>query len=339
MSDDLDPLAPQAAMDLYLDARKEELSKATLSTHTYRVQAFVDYLELQGIRNMNDVGGRDIHAYRVYRREEDDLKAVTLQGQLSTVKQFLRLCASVDAVPENLPEKVLLPNVGKAERSDDTKLGAARTEAILDYLSRYEYASRKHVILLLLWRTSMRRGGLRAIDVDDFDPEEPSLSLRHRPEEDTPLKNGLWGERDVSLHPYVGEVVADYIDGPRKDRPDQYGRDPLITTTQGRAALSTIQNIVYGMTRPCKLGEPCPHDRDPDECDAAQFNYSSSCPSSRSPHQVRTGSISAHLDAGTPKAVLSDRADASEQILDEHYDKATQREKMRRRRDYIAEDL
>lgn len=59
---------------------------------------------------------------------------MTLQGQLSTVKQFLRLCAPVDA----LPEKVLLPQVGKGERSHDTKLGSARTESILKYLSRYE---------------------------------------------------------------------------------------------------------------------------------------------------------------------------------------------------------
>ncbi|SDY39897.1 hypothetical protein SAMN04487946_1142 [Halobellus clavatus] len=54
---------------------------------------------------------------------------------------------------------------------------------------------------------------------------------------------------------------------------------------------------------------------------------------------IRTGSLTAHLDAGTPKPVLSDRADATEQTLDRHYDQASKREQMLRREDFIAEDL
>lgn len=338
MSDDLDPLAPEAAAEMYLDTRREELSSETRRSHGYRLNAFADWCEEQGIHNLNDLDARDLHAYRVDRRE-DGLKPVTLQGQLSTVRQLLRFAASLNAVPENLPEKIMLPTVGVEDQSNDEKLDSSRAKSIIEYLDRYEYASIQHVEMVLMWRTSCRRGGLRALDVGDFDRDEPAVEFRHRPETDTPLKNGVRSERDVSLREPVARVVADYIDDKRRDVTDDHGRRPLLTTGQGRPALSTIQDHVYRITRPCCVGEGCPHDRDPETCEAMESAMASKCPSSRSPHRVRTGSLTAHRDAGTPRPILSDRADVSEPILDEHYDKANEREKMRRRRDKISEDL
>lgn len=338
MSSDLDPLAPAQALDMYFDRRRDELSRQSRQSHRYRLEAFVDWCDENGIYNLNDLDARDLHAYRVDRRE-DGLKPVTLQGQISTVRQYLRVAASLNAVPEALPEKMLLPRVGVDDQSSDKKLESGRASAILEYLDRYQYASRTHVELLLMWRTSCRRGALRALDLKHFDRDEPALELRHRPETGTPLKNGLRSERDVALLPAVAQVVADYVDGPREDTTDEHGRAPLLTTRQGRPSLTTIQNDIYSITRPCEIGEPCPHGEDPDTCEATEHNKASKCPSSRAPHHVRTGSITAHRDSGTPKAILSDRADVSEGILDEHYDKASQREKMRRRRRELADDL
>lgn len=64
-------------------------------------------------------------------------------------------------------------------------------------------------------------------------------------------------------------------------------------------------------------------------------DLASKCPSSRSPHQVRTGSVTSFLDEGTPKAILSDRVDMTEDVMDEHYDQGTKREKMHRRQEYL----
>ncbi|WP_327051138.1 hypothetical protein [Halomicrococcus gelatinilyticus] len=148
------------------------------------------------------------------------------------------------------------------------------------------------------------------------------------------------GERDVSLEPHVANVVEDYIRGPnRHDVTDEYGRKPLITTQYGRPSLTTIQNWIYRITRPCEMGEACPHDEDPTTCEAAGNDGASKCPSSLSPHPVRTGSITALRDAGTPRQVVSDRGDVSEKILEKHYDKASKRQRMRRRRDHIPEEL
>ena len=343
MSDDLDPITPEAAVQYYLDARRYDLRETTLRTHESRIRSFIHWLQAQDIQNMNDVDLQTVHSYRVYKREDngddDTCNSVTMQGQVSTVRRFLDHIADIDGVSEELPERIRLPNVDGDGTSDD-QLDSGRANAILDYLHEYRYASAQHVTLLIMWRTSARRGGVRALDLDDFEPDDQALCFRHRPETGTPLKNGDGGERDVSLTAHTTEVIKDYLDSP--DRPsveDDHGRTPLITTRFGRPSVTTLQNSVYRLTRPCIIGEPCPHDYDPDTCEYKTSDGASGCPSSVAPHAVRTGSITAHRDAGTPREVVSDRGDVSEKILEKHYDKASKRQRMRRRRDHLPDDI
>ena len=344
MSDDeLDPITPDAALDYYLDARRYDLRETTLRTHEARIRSFTDWLTDEGIHNMNDVNLQVVHSFRVYKREDngDNQKcnSVTMQGQVSTLRRFLNQLVDINAIPEHLPERIRLPRV-EGDRSNETMLDSGRANAILDYLEEYRYASAEHVTLLLMWRTSARRGGIRALDLRDFDRDDRALCFRHRPKEGTPLKNGGRGERDVYLFPYVAQAVEDYINSPNRHKvTDNYDRHPLLTTKHGRPSVTTIQNWIYRITRPCVIGEECPHDYDPQTCEFMRHDRASGCPSSVSPHAVRTGSITAFRDAGTPREVVSDRGDVSEKILEEHYDKASKRQRMHRRQRYLQEDI
>jgi len=336
LSENLDPIAPEAAVDLYLDHRRDEVAEETLQSHRYRLKAFVEWCDENGITNMNEIGGRDLHAYRVHRRDEHDLTAMTLQGQLSTLRVFLGFCASIDAVPENLRDKVLLPSVRGEEQVREDFLSTEEAESILDYLHKYEYASRAHMILLLAWQTGLRTGGIRTIDLDDYDPDAPGVELRHVPGE-TPLKNGHGGERWVALRETTAEVVNDCIADQRIDIRDDYGREPLLTTQQGRPATGTIRNTVYRWTRPCVYSDECPHDREPRKCEATGHYGASKCPSSVAPNDVRSGAITAHLLDDVPIEVVSDRMDVSDDVLDRHYDRRSEREKMEQRREYLQD--
>jgi hypothetical protein len=82
------------------------------------------------------------------------------------------------------------------------------------------------------------------------------------------------------------DVIEDYRRVNRPDASDEQGRRPLITTTRGRMSISAMRDTVYRMTRPCECGE-CPHDLDPDACEAMQTGRASKCPSSRAPNDVR----------------------------------------------------
>jgi len=335
LSSDLDALAPEAAVGLYLDHRKGELSDATYRSHRARLRQFVEWCEDQDITNLNDVTGRDLHAYRVDRREDGDLKPISLKTQLSTLRIFIDWCASMEAVPESLSEKIMLPTVPDGEERSKTNLDADRGEAILDWLGKYKYASRNHVVFALLWRTGMRTGALRGLDLGDYDRDGLALEVRHRPEQGTPIKNKERGERDVALSPNLANVLDDYISGVRKDVTDEHRREPLVTTAQGRPHRSTVREVLYRLSRPCHIGEPCPHDRDPDTCEAAKSELACKCASARSPHDARSGAITAHLLDDIPVEIVSERMDVTMDVLDKHYDRRSKREKMEQRRQFL----
>lgn len=350
MSEDLDPITPEGALDYYLDARQYDLADDTYSTHEYRLESFVRWLQSPDhgdgeILNMNEVDLRTIHAFRVFKREEnfEDIEpcnAVTMQGQVSTLRKFLEYVAEIDAVPGDLAEKVRLPKFHPGEDVDEETLEAERANAILEHLHLWEYATPQHVAFLLIWRTSARLGGVRSLDVEDVDLDDGALCFRHRPGKGTPLKNNVSSERDVSINHSVEQVLEDYLESPHlHDVTDEYDRRPLLTTRQGRPDTSTIRDWIYRWTQPCQIGEGCPGDREPEACDATESNQVHACPYNVSPHPVRSGSITALRDAGTSRLVVSDRGDVSEKILEKHYDRASKRQRMHRRRDQIPDQI
>ncbi|WP_243637929.1 hypothetical protein [Natrarchaeobius oligotrophus] len=175
------------------------------------------------------------------------------------------------------------------------------------------------------------RGANLAIDLDDYEPDEQCVWLRHRPESDTPLKNQDAAERPLALDDYYCDVIDEYIRFHRHDVVDDYGREPLITSDRGRLSSGQIRSKVYQLTQPC-LYDECPHDRDPEDCEARFYGHYSECPSSLSPHTIRRGSITFQLREDVPEEIVSDRCDVSSDILDRHYDRRTGREKMEQRR-------
>ena len=66
-------------------------------------------------------------------------------------------------------------------------------------------------------------------------------------------------------------------------------------------------------------------------------NETSKCPSSVSPHAIRRGSITQHLSKDVSEKVVSDRMNVSLDVLEEHYDRRSEREKADQRRDYLDE--
>jgi len=192
--------------------------------------------------------------------------------------------------------------------------------------------------MLLLWRTGIRTGSLRSLDLADYYPRKGRLELQHDPEEDTPLKNGVEGERYVAVTPETSEVVDDWIDHHRPDRTDEYGREPLVTTKQGRISRTSIRETAYRNTRPCVGSADCPHGRDPETCEAMDDTKkrASRCPSSVSPHALRRGSITHHLSSDVPEKVVSDRMNVGRDVLDKHYDERSEEQKVEQRRGYLS---
>jgi integrase len=216
-------------------------------------------------------------------------------------------------------------------------LDSDRATEVLCYLEKYQYGSIEHVSIALLWHTMMRVGALHSLDLCDYDSDEQFLEIHHRPEQGTPIKNQQAGERLVALSSQLCELLDDWISDQRPSVTDDYDRNPLITTNKGRASISALRTYVYRWSQPCRYGQECPHDRDQDDCEARERDYASTCPSSVSPHAIRRGSITHNLNDDVPDKVVSDRANVSQAVIDQHYDRRSEREKMEQRRDYLED--
>jgi site-specific recombinase XerD len=336
---ELEPITPAEAKEMYLSARKQELSDGTLQGYHYRLKHFVRWCEeVEEIDNMNDLSGRAIQRFKTWRRDEGGLKPVTLRSNLDSLRLFLRWCESIDAVEQDLHEKVdvLMPTLNKNDEQSNSILNSDEAESIIKHQRKFEYASRRHLIMEILWHTGIRLGALRSLDVDDYDGDAERLKLRHRPETNTPLKNGEEGERMIALNAEVCRVIEDWMEQNRHDVTDDNSREPLLTSKNGRMNRSSIRDTVYRITQPCYYSDECPVGREPDECKATTYKHYSKCPENVSPHDIRRGSITHFLTEDIPEKVVSDRMNVSQDVLDKHYDKRSEEVKVEQRRQHLS---
>lgn len=98
----LEPLAPARAKSLYIKSRKDELAERSLELHDKHVGSFVEFCDANAIENMNEVTARTVHEYRLEIGE--DYQQSTLSIYLSTIRQFVQFCESLNAVAPNVSE-------------------------------------------------------------------------------------------------------------------------------------------------------------------------------------------------------------------------------------------
>lgn len=336
--DRLKPIAPARAVELYLEDKARECQQATVTAHRSRLGFFVDWCQDQGITNLTNLNARDLHEFRVWRRQ--NLNVVSEKTQMDTLRVFVEWCETIEAVEPGLFRRIKSPDVSDDENARDTVLHSDRARTVLDYLETFEYATVEHVCWVVLTETGMRLGAARALDIEDYRSEAktPHFDVRHRPGTDTPIKNKARGERRVAITSEACEILDDYLQHQRPDVTDEYDREPLLATQYGRVARSTIRKYAYRWSRPCTVGTKCPHDRDPTECEAAtDLDRAARCPSSVTPHPIRRGYITQLLRADVPVEVVSDRCNVSPAIIDQHYDVRSEEDKMRQRQQILDE--
>ena len=324
-------LSPREAWTRYVDRRRPEATERSAKTYYYRLKQFVEFCEEYGVETVDELSGWTFENYET-KRSGDGIAPITLNGEMKDLRQFVRYLERIEAVDEGLSEKVHVPKVSSDEESSNTKLDKPAARDLLAYYRRREHGSRRHALLEVLWNTGCRLGAIRALDVRDYHADEQYLEFRHRPESGTPLKKKLDGERPVAVSDAAADALDAYLASEdRWEVHDEHGREPLFASRQGRPGHNTVRCWMYLGTLPC-IHSDCPHGRDPEDCEFTERNHASKCPSSRSPHQIRTGSITWQLDSGLPPEVVAVRVNASVSTIKKHYDKATPRERMEQRR-------
>lgn len=323
--------------ETYVDGRTEEkdYTKTTRENHVHHLAQFIDFLaENHDITDFDEVSG--LHIMRYKADQLGRCARTTVYTRMVTLRSFFRKMGTHGEVPDDLADSVdeELPRPDDDEWQDDTHLSEDRAKEVLEELETFEYASRKHVCYLLVWHIGCRLGGVRAISLRDFHPENQTIEFHHRPAISCGLKNKSDGERQVNITEKVAEVVQDWIEHNRPSPDPDIGPEgteyhPLIASRYGRVDKSTIRRDIYQAT--C-CGD-CTHDGKP----LPKVQKAGECPESVGPHAMRRTSYTAQLNAGWPKKKLAERVNATTGVLDAHYDEQTKAEKAAQRREYVTD--
>ncbi|WP_254823143.1 tyrosine-type recombinase/integrase [Haloglomus halophilum] len=324
-------LSPREAVERWLDKLRVDKAEATVSGYWYRLKLFVEWCDEEGIESVRDLSGWDLDSYEQARRAAG-VSPVTLSNELTTLRQFLAYCERVELVEEGLPDKIDPPSIDESDEVNSERLESERALALIRaFRDGDERASAHHVALELLWFIGARMGAIRALDVGDVDTDAGTVRFVHRPESDTTLKNGQKGERLVGIPDETATTVKRYLALQRTELVDDHKRRPLLTTSRGRVSTNTIRKWIYYATAPCRAS-PCPHDRQRATCDWFDRTSANKCPSTLSPHRVRTGSITWQLNRGLDEHEVSRRVNASPETIRKHYDVADADEAFHKRR-------
>lgn len=257
---ELEPIEPALSVEMYLDDRRSHQSKATTTAHRSRLSSFVNWLDERGIDNLNELTGRLVKEYKLYRREESDWAPSTEKSNLDTIRVFVRWAEGIEAVEANLSQRIQSPVLNDDENVRHTELDSETAEKVLSNLETYHYCSTQHVTLALIWHTMCRRSAVHALDLKDYDPKDQHLRFIHRPESGTPLKNKEKSNRYMAVSDSIAELLDDWIANKRPEVVDEYGRKPLLSSKNGRLHKSTISGYAYKYTQPCKYEGECPVD-------------------------------------------------------------------------------
>jgi len=327
------------AVDRWIRKRRTDATDRTIRGYRSRLDQFLDWAATEDVDTVDDLDAWLLDDYQLHLSEQG-LAPTTIKARTSTLRLWVSYLETLELVSDGLSDAIDVPNLSRSEEENEQRLDPEDALAALESLrdSRRHFGTAMHAFLELAWHTGARMGSIRSLDLRDFDPETQSVEFQHRPATDTPLKNKNQGGRYVGLSEQLCDALEFYVTRERSDKRDKHGREPLFATRQGRASYTTLRAWSYQATQPC-LWRDCPHGRRRPSCEWTERQHRSKCPSSRSPHMIRTGSITWQLNQGYPIELVAERVNASIPVIKRHYDQASSAEEFQNRRRAAEIDL
>lgn len=320
------------AIDFYIGRKRPNWKGETERTYRRNLEKFELYADKSELDSLADLDRWNIQGFRDYLVQQDYARA-TIAGRQKTVKTWLKYLGNQGLIPTDLYRAIETIQLTEDEETSDQQLTPEDAQALLSFYrqSTKWRGTRRHAILEVLWHIGCRMCGLRALDLDDYDPNTEDLKFRNRPETDTRLKRGNTHERNVTLSEEPKKVLNLYIGREREDTRDEYGRKPLFPSQQGRPTGTTIRGWMYEATQPCMASE-CPHGKRRPNCEYVPRDSASRCPSTRSPHAIRRGSITWQRNLDRDIEKVAKRTAATPNVIRRYYDDPDYDDELERRR-------
>jgi len=321
------------AVDRFIARNRPNWQGETERTYRKSLDTFEKYAEAEELETLSDLERWSLGHYTDWLlAEAQDYARVTVQSKQQQARRWVKWLEAQGYVDPGLHLAIEPLHLEDGEMTSDQILAPREMRDLLAwYRESMEYrGTRAHALLELVTHVGARRSGIVALDVEDWDREEQTLTFRNRPDRGTRLKNGDDHERKVVLSDAPATALARYVARERHEKHDEYGRRPLFASRQGRPTKSTVTNWMYRATQPC-LKQECPHSKTRHNCEWTAQTKASKCPSSKSPHPVRRGSITWQLNIGRDPSDVVARAATTPGVIRRYYDRPDLDADLRRR--------
>lgn len=321
------------AVDLFIRRKQTDWKGETERTYRRDLGLFEEYADERDIEALDDLTRWNVGAFTDYLLDKDYAR-VTVAGRQKTAKTWLKYLEGQGLLPLGYHLAIETLKLDDDEETSDQQLAPEDARRLLSfYRESAEWrGTRRHAVFEVIWHVGCRSSGLRALDLDDYNPDTGDLKFRNRPETDTRLKRGKSHERNATLSEKPMEVLNLYLARERSDIRDDHGRKPLFPTRQGRPVRGTVRGWMYLATQPCMAVE-CPHGKRRPNCEYVPRDKASSCPSTRPPHAIRRGSITWQRNLGFDADTVASRAAATPDVIRRYYDDPDYDDDLARRRE------
>ena len=328
------PYSPSRLIKLYQDHRDGEVGEKTHRNNWGHPRDFREWCERNDVDDLRDLTGLELRSFGV--RLKQDREPTTIRNHISTVRTFLRWLHRVDVLGKNLAHALESPDGPDEQKARDVMTEPEEVETLLDYFDRFEYATVRHVVLVLLWHAAVgwghsgRSTSKTTCPTRRPQPTTASSSSDTDPNTDTALKNAEGGERKPCIRP-------DYCEGRRRRHPDEpAGRAGRTRQEPARhqQERSVPRELVSGdglRDDPALLL----HQRVPPRQGLGGLRSGSVRVGRQAPVECLAspgrGSITYHLREKDWGYDASQRFDVSVKVLKKHYDRTTEDDRRDRR--------
>lgn len=319
------------AVELFIARNRPNWKGETSRTYRKSLATFEEFAADEGLDTLSDLEQWKLGGFQDWLLHSD-FAQVTVQSKQKQSRRWLKWLGEQGYIGNNIYKGI---SPLELDQKEQTSSDVMRAETIRRFLMFFRNsvkwrATRGHALLEVIGHTGARRSCIRALDLDDYDPNKGTLLFLNRSEKGTRLKQGDSHQRKVVLSEEPNEVLHEYIKRERYKRHDDTGRQPLFTSMRGRPTKSTITNWLYEVTLPCNIQE-CPHSRQRHTCQWTAQQKACQCPSSTSPHPIRRGSITWQLNLGSSIEKVAKRAGTTPSVIRRYYDQPNFDEDLRRR--------
>ena len=231
--------------DFLLDVRAANRTESTIGYYKQKIEAFLNYLEGQGITEPAELTAPVIRAYLLELGETHTSGGV--HAYWRAIRAYVRFMVREDAIDRNPLDKMRAP---KLEQDLLEPVSEETVMALLTTCDKSVIGKRDRAIILTLLDTGLRAGEITALDIGDVDLGDGSVAVRK-------------SKSRESRYTFVGRQARKAIAAYLRTRPEDGPNQPLWLAYHRDGEQPVFSTRVYvilcaaGQNRPMWKPLPC----------------------------------------------------------------------------------